>query len=115
MSACSRGRSSGTYPDLVAAARLGKVADPLDARVPGRLEDLEEADNEPARGEHKHLEVDVDWRARPRCARRRCGQLAVRCERAFLSALQAWDPARRYVNGLSARRKGHPRKSRTSR
>ena len=85
----ARNTNARTYPYLIRPACLGQVSHPFDALIVTLLEDLQETHDQARRCEHEHLEVDIDGRSRPDLSSCRAGQLSMRGEGDFLSALYA--------------------------
>ena len=94
---------------MVRPARLRQVPYPLHALVVALLEYLQEAHDQARRGEHEHLEVNIDRRAGPDLARRRARQLRVARERHLLATLYSRNPTIRVLSALDLTRRadGH--------
>ena len=88
-----------THPYLVAPAGLGQVSHPFDTVIVTLFKYFQKPHNQPRRGKHKNLEINVYGGPSPDLASCRAGKLRSPIERELLSSLDPRNPAHAFNRG----------------
>lgn len=89
------------HPYLIGSAGFGQVSHPLDAVIVILFKDFQKPHNQPRRGEHKDLEINVYRRSSPNLAGCRAGKLCSPVECELLSSLDSRDPTQALTTGVN--------------
>ena len=95
-----------THPYLIGPASFGQVSHPFNTVIVTLFKYFQKPHNQPRRGKHKDLEINVYWGPSPDLASCRAGKLRSPIERELLSSLDSRNPAHALitrVNGVPNR------------
>jgi hypothetical protein len=90
-----------THPYLIGSAGFGQVSHPFDTVIVALFKYFQKPHNQPRRGKHKDLEINVYGGSSPDLASCRAGKLRSPIERELLSSLDSRNPAHALITGIN--------------
>jgi len=90
-----------THSYLIGPAGFGQVSHPFDTVIVALFENFQKPHDQPRRGKHKDLEINVYGRSSPDLTSRRAGKLRSPIECQLLSSLNSRNPAHVLITGIN--------------
>jgi hypothetical protein len=90
-----------THPYLIGPAGFGQISHPFDTVIVALFKHFQKPHNQPRRGKHKDLEINVYGGSSPDLASCRAGKLRSTIERELLSSLDSRNPAHALITGVN--------------